>query len=101
MYLPQFTVVLRLANTAGISRKRRSIYEYPVENKTWAYLEDDIPNLANQTVVFVIVDDINDNAPVFVNTKQAVGYPNREIALEILPPYVTTVEVKSERQRRL
>lgn len=94
MYLPQLTIVLRLANITETSRKKRSVYEYPVENKTWAYLDDDIPNLANQTVVFVIVDDINDNAPVFVNTKQAVGYPTREIALEILPPYLTIVEVK-------
>lgn len=85
MYLPQFTLTLRLVDRNGNSRKKRS--------RTWVNLEDDLQNSASQTIVFVIVDDINDNPPSFVNTKPAVGYPSEELALEILPPYVTTVQV--------
>lgn len=93
MYLPQFTVVLRLYDTENNRRKRSLRSEYPSEERTWVYLEDDIVNVADQTIVFVVVDDINDNHPAFVNTKEAVGYPTKELALEILPPYVTVVEV--------
>lgn len=95
MYLPQFTVTLRLHddNMENNRRKRSLLSEYSTEERTWVYIEDDLPNLDNQTVVFVVIDDINDNAPVFINVKQAIGYPTFELALEIFPPYVTVVEV--------
>lgn len=99
MYLPQFTVVLRLYNKTENNKRKRSLRsDYPSEERTWVYLEDDILNAADQTIVFVVVDDINDNPPAFVNTKEAVGYPTKELALEILPPYVTVVEVSREEE---
>lgn len=95
MYLPQFSVVLRLYNKTESRRRKRSLRSnYPSEDRTWVYLEDDLPNTVDQTVVFAVVDDINDNAPVFVNTKNAIGYPNKELALKILPSYLTVIEVR-------
>lgn len=105
MYLPQLTVVLRLVNHTELSRKKRSYFSdyplkrtdaYPAENMTWIYLEDDLPNLASQTVVFIVVDDINDNPPTFVSVKRAVGYPTKDLFEEILPSYVTSVEVNCD-----
>lgn len=102
MYLPQFTLTLRLVDVSTLSRRRRS----PVTNdtynqrdgaddRTWVLVEDEIENAANQIIVFVIVDDINDNYPIFKQTDILVGYPARNLALEILPPYLTKVQVST------
>lgn len=101
MHLPQFVVTLRIINSEEHSRKKRSYSfdnpsrrfdEYATDERTWVYMENELQNLANQIVVFVVVDDINDNAPSFVNTKQVVGYPNKDLATEVLPAYLTTVQ---------
>lgn len=105
MYLPQFTVTLRLVNETEETRRKRSFLEdyllkpkftYDTDgDRTWAYVEDQIINLPNQVVVYVVVDDINDNSPVFEKTDFVVGYPSQDLALEILPPYVTVVQVNN------
>lgn len=72
----------------------RPIFAYDADtDRTWTYVEDQILNLPNQVVVYVVVDDINDNSPIFDKTNFVVGYPSEELALEILPPYVTVVQV--------
>lgn len=103
MYQPQFTVTLRLVNETAESRRKRSYMEdyllrpkfaYDTDSdRTWTYVENQIMNLPNQVVVYVVVDDINDNSPVFEKTDFVVGYPSQDLALEILPPYITVVQV--------
>lgn len=60
-------------------------YEYG-SNK-WV-LTDSIPYNSRRTLVNLIVNDINDNAPIFVgkeNEPIVVGYPNSELEERILP----------------
>ncbi|XP_050557592.1 uncharacterized protein LOC118280638 isoform X33 [Spodoptera frugiperda] len=60
-------------------------YEYG-SNK-WV-LTDSIPYNSRRTLVNLIVNDINDNAPIFIgkeNEPIVVGYPNSELEERILP----------------
>lgn len=97
MHEPQISVTLRLVNDTASRRKRSSSgdYSYESSDKTWAYVDNQILNIPNQMVVYVVVDDINDNAPSFETTNVVVGYPKSDVALEILPPYLTTIQVSN------
>lgn len=102
MHQPQIAVTLRLVNDTASRKKRSSLVDYlfrdafyETNDKTWAYVDNQILNIPNQVVVYVIVDDINDNAPRFETTKVVVGYPKSDVALEILPPYLTVVQVSN------
>lgn len=100
MYQPQIVLNLRLINTTSSSRRRRSLIDDEVareitygSNRTWSYIENQILNIPNQIVVYVIVDDINDNHPVFESSSITVGYPKSGLAEEVLPPYLAIVHV--------
>jgi len=57
---------------------------------------DDIGNIeydALRTVIVLQIEDINDNRPEFDITSLTVGYPNAEIAHQLLPPYLMKVQV--------
>lgn len=98
MHEPQISVTLRLVNDTASRKKRSSLEDYllyETSDKTWAYVDNQILNIPNQVVVYVVVDDINDNAPSFETTNVVVGYPKSDVALEILPPYLTVVKVSN------
>lgn len=68
-------------------------YEYG-SNK-WV-LTDSIPYNSRRTLVNLIVNDINDNAPIFVgkeNEPIVVGYPNSELEERILPRSLVELQV--------
>jgi len=46
-----------------------------------------------RTVNVLQIQDINDNRPQFDITSLTVGYPNAEIAHQLLPPYLMKVQV--------
>jgi hypothetical protein len=46
-----------------------------------------------RTVIVLQIEDINDNRPEFDITSLTVGYPNAEIAHQLLPPYLMKVQV--------
>lgn len=55
-----------------------------------------IPNSPVRTTIVVIIDDINDNAPVFGDSNPVVvGYPNAQLAEFIAPGYITQVTVRN------
>lgn len=56
-------------------------------------LINDIANYASQTVITVIVEDINDHDPVFAETELVVGYPDRDLLSLVSPAYITQVQV--------
>ena len=61
---------------------------------------DDIGTIEYDRVMTVIVlqiEDINDNRPEFDKTSLTVGYPNAEIAHQLLPPYLMKVQVMRAR----
>lgn len=87
--VPQFQITLRLACTETsdtISRSKRELgYVYT----------DDIINEWSLTMLNVIIEDINDNAPIFIlptESRTVLGYPEPEVAEKILPPYLTIVQ---------
>lgn len=68
-------------------------YEYG-SNK-WV-LTDSIPYNSRRTLVNLIVNDINDNAPIFIgkeNEPIVVGYPNSELEERILPRSLVELQV--------
>jgi hypothetical protein len=57
---------------------------------------DDIGTIvydASMTVTVLQIEDINDNRPEFDITSLTVGYPNAEIAHQLMPPYLMKVQV--------
>jgi hypothetical protein len=48
-----------------------------------------------QTVIVLKVGDENDNRPQFrtITSPLTIGYPSAEIAKQLLPPYLTQVQV--------
>jgi hypothetical protein len=49
---------------------------------------------ASRTVIVLRIEDINDNQPKFELTSPlTVGYPNAEIAGQLLPPYLMKIQV--------
>lgn len=88
--IPQFQITLRLGQCTGssdtLSRSKRELgYVYT----------DDINNEWSLTMLNVIIEDINDNEPVFIlpsESRTVLGYPEPEVAEKILPPYLTIVQ---------
>ena len=61
---------------------------------------DDIGTIeydALRTVIVLQIEDINDNQPEFDLTSLTVGYPNAEIAHQLLPSYLMKVQVMKAR----
>ncbi|CAH0699972.1 unnamed protein product [Spodoptera exigua] len=93
MTVSQVQVELMLQCDNDPVRTKRSIRSYdwldPYEygSNKWI-LTESIPYNSRRTLVNLIVNDINDNAPIFVgkeNEPIAVGYPNGELEERILP----------------
>lgn len=88
--IPQFQITLRLGQCADssdtLSRSKRELgYVYT----------DDINNEWSLTMLNVIIEDINDNAPIFIlptESRTVLGYPEPEVAEKILPPYLAIVQ---------
>jgi hypothetical protein len=63
---------------------------------------DDIGNIqynASRTIVVLRIEDENDNRPQFdIISPLTVGYPNVEIANQLLPPYLTKIQVSGAQQ---
>jgi hypothetical protein len=51
----------------------------------------------SRTVIYFQIEDMNDNQPEFGITSLTVGYPNAEIARQLLPPYLMKVQVMRAR----
>lgn len=81
----------RMANHSALSHYQ--YYDVGSERE-WITLAGSLDNLDDVTVVAVIVDDINDNSPEFVQgSKITVGYPVEDLVKELSPPYLTVVQV--------
>jgi hypothetical protein len=49
---------------------------------------------ALRTVIVLGIEDVNDNLPQFnITSPLTVGYPNAETANQLLPPYLTKIQV--------
>ncbi|XP_018318902.1 uncharacterized protein LOC108732532 [Agrilus planipennis] len=107
MYVSQFTVRVRLIGinetsepTLGDNATSFYSYENPVyrefyqeEARAWVNVEEKLYNVPKDTVVSVIVDDINDNRPVFTaGSLVVVGYPENDIVADVAPASLVTVE---------
>lgn len=88
--IPQYQITLRLSQctetTNIVSRSKRDLgYVYT----------DDIEYEWSLTMLTVIIEDINDNEPIFISpteSRTVIGYPEAEVAESILPPYLTIVQ---------
>lgn len=89
--VPQFQITLRLAQCTDdtsdtLSRSKRELgYVYT----------DDINNEWSLTMLNVIIEDINDQAPIFIlptESRTVLGYPEPEVAEKILPPHLIIVQ---------
>lgn len=60
----------------------------------WYVLTDEINYSADHTVLTIIIEDENDNFPIFVNPlsdAMFIGYPEASVAEQIMPPYLIKV----------
>lgn len=58
----------------------------------WYTLTNDIDFTSDMTVINLIIEDVNDNYPIFdPATPSLVGYPEPEIANHIIPPHLVIV----------
>ncbi|CAH1644325.1 unnamed protein product [Spodoptera littoralis] len=87
----QVELLLQCDNDPVRTRRSKRSYDwldpYEYGSNKWI-LTDSIPYNSRRTLVNVIVNDINDNAPIFVgkeNEPIAVGYPSSELEERILP----------------
>jgi hypothetical protein len=106
MKVPQFSFRLKIVQEATDSPQRikRSIYnennnkiliQSDEDNKEWIVVDDSLLSTRNETYVSVIIDDLNDETPVFdVGSNLIVAYPLPSLAIELLPPYLTVVKVR-------
>lgn len=70
----------------------RSI-EPGTDDGRWYVLASDIVHSARTTVLTIIIEDENDNAPVFVQPlAPIIGYPDATVAEQIMPAHVTVVQ---------
>lgn len=103
MALSQIQVELILTcDTDNVSLKKRSrrsswLGPYNYNEKTWI-LSESIPFNPRRSLVNLIVEDINDNYPIFVgkeNEPIVVGYPVYELEDRILPRSLAELQVSS------
>lgn len=106
MLIPQLRVTIQLErkDTRYTSRskslsKLMQIRDSDDDNddvgKQCVIMPQKIANL-QQTVITVIIEDENDNDPVFKDGKKLIiGYPEESIAKQITLPYVAVIEVIS------
>ncbi|KAK9739853.1 hypothetical protein QE152_g8638 [Popillia japonica] len=59
-------------------------------------LINDILNSPTRTIITIIVEDVNDNRPVFPVTSMVVGYPSSTLLSVIAPPYIVQVEATDD-----
>lgn len=58
----------------------------------WYTLTNDIDFTSDQTVINIIIEDVNDNRPIFdPSTPSLIGYPEPEIANHIIPSQLVVV----------
>lgn len=101
MLVPQFVLDLKLikVNNKSISYSTISNSNFNLraeneENREWIYIPDSVPHRSDQLILTFIIDDVNDNPPVFdQGEKLVVGYPTKELAQQMAPPYLTQVHV--------
>ena len=102
MALSQVQVELELhcrSDTDSTIRKKREttarLGPYDYGSKKWI-LTDSIPYDSRRSLVNLIVNDINDNDPIFVGKEHepiAVGYPTAELEERILPRSLAELQV--------
>ncbi|CAH0627097.1 unnamed protein product [Chrysodeixis includens] len=96
----QAELILHCENDNNIRTKRSQrtdlISESDTSGKNWI-LTDSIPYNSRRSLVNLIVNDINDNNPIFVGKEQepiAVGYPIEELEDRILPRSLAELNAK-------
>ncbi len=58
----------------------------------WYTLTNDIDFTSDVTVINIIIEDVNDNKPIFdPSTPSLIGYPEPEIANHIIPSYLIVI----------
>lgn len=103
MQLPQYRVTIELVKkTTNPRRSSTEFFTTPAksalitidadENDQCIIMPENIRN-TQQTVVTVVINDQNDNDPVFEVDKVTVGYPEEKLAAKVAPPYLTVVQV--------
>lgn len=97
MIVPQYRVTIELVRKETNENLRKinnlaEIREEIVENQC-VIMPKQIDNL-QQTVVTVIIGDVNDNPPQFKDGKKLfIGYPEESVATQMALPYVAVIEV--------
>ncbi|KAK4878956.1 hypothetical protein RN001_007102 [Aquatica leii] len=88
MNVPQFQIRLRLVKSTHVAVKRDA------KNREWVNVPEIVTNEIDQLLLSVIIDDVNDNPPIFrEGTKLVVGYYCTNFSLPLLP-YITQVYAK-------
>lgn len=109
MYVAQYRVVLELVEKSSASKTihKRSLDGYfnqklEEDMDECVLIKDKILNIP-QTIISVIVEDINDNAPKFKNNIQnlVLGLPKEEIASKIPSTYITKIEVGIPKKKKI
>lgn len=104
MRSPQYRVTIELVKKGDKTRgnkylnKTNNIFDkykknYADEDDQCVIMPQEIQNL-QRTVVTIMINDINDNEPKFESENLIIGYPDRELASVIAPPYLTVVQVR-------
>jgi hypothetical protein len=73
----------------------KSVFVFVWRSQSVPYEIGNIEYNALKTVIVLKIGDENDNRPQFktVTSPLTIGYPNAEIAKQLLPPYLTQVQV--------
>lgn len=100
MYKPQVQVLVKAKKTSSpnqisVRRLRRDVGT--PENNKWIFAED-LDYQQNTMLINVIIEDENDNAPIFKGeSKIVIGYPSSKVAQNIAPPYLVQVQVNRDK----
>lgn len=94
MFVPQIQIWIEAVSKNTETETELANFKRDEENPTsWIFTEK-ISNIPNQTVINVIIEDINDHEPVFERQSPVViGYPNPKISKNFAPPYLIQVKV--------
>ncbi|XP_031346600.1 uncharacterized protein LOC116173337 isoform X13 [Photinus pyralis] len=105
LLVPQFTVNLKLRQKAPTLRNLTSVRALNVkaeESRQWVLLPTQLRRESDSLLVSVIINDINNNPPVFKEgTNLVVGYPVQKLVHELHPPYLVQVKATDLDRRPL
>ncbi|KAF2897482.1 hypothetical protein ILUMI_08693 [Ignelater luminosus] len=99
MLQPQFVLDLKLITVNNkrisnftVTNSNSNLRAPKEENREWIYVPSSVPRSSDHLILTFIVDDINDNKPVFDQGETlVVGYPTKDLAQQMAPPYLTQV----------